>query len=110
MIYTYGMIFGYGALIIAVVKLFSKSIEAMEARERKKEILWPVYESHSRQASDFHYLLYDKIMEMDENLFTTESDWRAMLEICEYSDEWFRRACPGTKFRSLVGMVRSIMY
>ncbi len=64
---------------------------------RKLEIFWPCYESEARRARWFSYDLDAKIREMLEDPFTMESDWREILPVCRYSDEWCARTNPDRK-------------
>ena len=65
--------------------------------EKKLDVLWPCYASQARQARCFHYDLNDKIIEMIESPFTMDSDWREILPICRYSDEWLIKTNPNWK-------------
>lgn len=65
--------------------------------EKKKEILWPDYETQARQSMDFYLVLGKKILRMRKNSSTSRADWMDILPVCRYADEWFRRTHPDEK-------------
>ena len=76
----------------------------------RHKLLWVEYENESLQATYFHCDLSDKIREMLDNPFTMESDWRAILPVCRYADEWFARTHPYIKnFARREDWVRELM-
>lgn len=77
--------------------------------QKKKEVLWPVYESERVQAMCMHDDLLDLIRQMHDNPFVMDRDWRSLLPVCRYSDEWYARTWPNLKSFKLESCVREIL-
>lgn len=65
--------------------------------EKRKEILWPDYETQARQSMDFYLVLGKKILRMRINPSISRADWLEFMPVCLYADEWFRRTHPDEK-------------
>ncbi len=61
---------------------------------KRRSILWPDYESSAVQSTCFKNDLGEKIFQMRSNPFTNEADWRALLPVCQYVDEWYAETHP----------------
>jgi hypothetical protein len=77
--------------------------------EKKRKILWPDYEDRAWQAQSFLWSMWDKIQEMERDPFTSEADWKKLLPICKYADEWFKQTHPHMNFLSREKIVKSMM-
>ena len=76
---------------------------------KNREVLWPVYEKERYQAMCMHNDLFDLIRQMYDNPFVMDSDWRALLPVCRYSDDWYARTWPDLKPFKLESCVREIL-
>ena len=89
--------------------LYKISTHIMEIIQKRREILWPDYEDKAWQAQLFHWSIWNKIKEMEKDPFTSEADWRKLLPVCRFADEWFAQTHPHVDFLKKENMVRSLM-
>ncbi len=75
-------------------KVFCRLIRRLRDRSN---LNWIEYADEALQACYFHCDLGSKILEMLDDPFTIESDWKNILPICKYADEWFERTHPYIK-------------
>lgn len=66
----------------------------MEQNRKKREILWPDYESSELQMLCFRDDLAKKAREMEEDQKTTEADWLEILPLCQYANRWYAEVYP----------------
>jgi hypothetical protein len=76
----------------------------------RKGLYWIEHETEPILAMYLHCDIGIKIVELLENPCTMESDWREILPLCKYSDEWFAKTHPYIKnFSRKEDFVRDLM-
>jgi hypothetical protein len=84
-------------------------VHIMDGVEKKREILWPDYEDKALQILCFRADLDNLIWKMEDDPFTSDTDWERLLPICQYADEWYAKTYPAKNFHRKVDLVRSLM-
>ena len=88
-------------IVVLIVLLVSKEIH--------HGLFWFEHKSQIELVLEFHYLLARKIEIMEADDFTTDSDWRNLLPICEYADNWYKELNPGMEFETKREYVLELM-
>lgn len=89
------MLFKFFALVLAVRKAVFWLADYIPRKKRKRaEVLWPDHATSEEQLLQLRCDLERAVRRMENNPQTTEDEWRDILALCEYSNEWYSRVYP----------------
>ena len=100
--------------ILLLVTLFALLYFSAKGLERKNRRLQERFRQSSeeqfrqiQEANSFRITLADKLIEMRESPLTTYADWKEILPVCEYADEFYDRTHQCQSLIRLATFVRS---